>query len=339
MCGSKPPSYKISPGGPKCHKTQLLNSSFVQTVPDSVVSRAKPVNSLSVKLDVSYPVVTHSSTVHLHRPPQKKEVSPSHCQSKIKHVKCVCCVSPFLSAPHVPNAPNAVTGQSVMGRLQKFWQVWQEMGANPRVVSILKDGYTLPFKQRPLLTRFPLVQTSKWLCQSSEKLVLKRGLTQSCDQVGSGKSGCQVIPGVLQPTFSCSQAQQKIEANPRSKSAELISQHKYFQEGNSGDNLVIFKDRGMGNIAGLQRHIFLHLNISKVKKISRVLPVQSDFSVHSSSFRSEVKLMAQGRGIQIHQYLDDWLLRAPSQETCLQHTQTILALCQQLGWVVNINQN
>ena len=30
----------------------------------------------------------------------------------------------------------------------------------------------------------------------------------------------------------------------------------------------------------------------------------------------EVKLMAQARGIRIHQYLDDWLLRAPSQEIC-----------------------
>ena len=46
--------------------------------------------------------------------------------------------------------------------------------------------------------------------------------------------------------------------------------------------------------------------------------------------------MPQTRGIRIHQYLDDWLLRAPSQETCLQHTQTLLALCRELGWVVNM---
>ena len=49
----------------------------------------------------------------------------------------------------------------------------------------------------------------------------------------------------------------------------------------------------------------------------------------------EVKLMAQARGIQIQQYLDDWLLRAQCRETCLQDTQILLALCQQLGWVVN----
>ena len=50
----------------------------------------------------------------------------------------------------------------------------------------------------------------------------------------------------------------------------------------------------------------------------------------------EVKLMALQRGIRIHQYLDDWLVRATSHQTCLQHTQTLVALCRELGWLVNI---
>ena len=50
----------------------------------------------------------------------------------------------------------------------------------------------------------------------------------------------------------------------------------------------------------------------------------------------EVKLMAQTRGIRIYQYLDDRLLRAPCSEICQQHTQTLLALCRELGWVVNM---
>ena len=53
----------------------------------------------------------------------------------------------------------------------------------------------------------------------------------------------------------------------------------------------------------------------------------------------EVKLMAQSKGIRIHQYLDDWLLRAPCPETCQQHTQTLLALCRDLGWVVNMKKS
>ena len=47
----------------------------------------------------------------------------------------------------------------------------------------------------------------------------------------------------------------------------------------------------------------------------------------------EVKLMALQRGIRIHQYY--WLVRATSHQTCLQHTQTLVGLCQELGWLVN----
>ena len=39
----------------------------------------------------------------------------------------------------------------------------------------------------------------------------------------------------------------------------------------------------------------------------------------------EVKLMALHKGIRIHHYLEDWLVRARSDQICLQHTQDGLA--------------
>ena len=44
--------------------------------------------------------------------------------------------------------------------------------------------------------------------------------------------------------------------------------------------------------------------------------------------------MALHKGIKIHQHLDDWLVRARSHQTCLQHT--LVALCQELGCIINI---
>ena len=38
-----------------------------------------------------------------------------------------------------------------------FLEKWLDLGANPRVVSILKEGYTLLFKIRSPLTRSPVV--------------------------------------------------------------------------------------------------------------------------------------------------------------------------------------
>ena len=53
----------------------------------------------------------------------------------------------------------------------------------------------------------------------------------------------------------------------------------------------------------------------------------------------EVKLMASHKGIRIHQYLDDWLVRATSHQTCLQHTQSLVKICQKLGWLVNLEKS
>ena len=53
----------------------------------------------------------------------------------------------------------------------------------------------------------------------------------------------------------------------------------------------------------------------------------------------EVKLMAIHRGIRTHQYLDNWLVRARSQHICLQRTQILVKICQDLGWLVNLEKS
>ena len=49
--------------------------------------------------------------------------------------------------------------------------------------------------------------------------------------------------------------------------------------------------------------------------------------------------MAIQKGIRIHQYLDDWLVRARSHHICLQYTQLPVKMCQSLGWLVNIEKS
>ena len=62
--------------------------------------------------------------------------------------------------------------------------------------------------------------------------------------------------------------------------------HGHFQDGNSGDNPVVPTVRGVGHFAGLQRCLLSHPHCPKVKKVSQVLPVQSDFPVHSPAIRT-----------------------------------------------------
>ena len=49
----------------------------------------------------------------------------------------------------------------------------------------------------------------------------------------------------------------------------------------------------------------------------------------------EVKLMAFSRGLRLHQYLDDWLIRSQSQEEAQVNTHAVVDLTQSLGWIIN----
>ena len=100
------------------------------------------------------------------------------------------------------------------------------------------------------------------------------------------KSSCQVLPCLLQPTFSSSQTKRQMETYLRSESAQLIPQYRHFQDGNSGDYPVVPTERGVGHLAGFQRCLLPHPHWPKVKKVSQVLPVQSDFPFHSSPIRA-----------------------------------------------------
>ena len=91
--------------------------------------------------------------------PQRKGVNPNACQmyTEIKYVKDVFCVGHLSSVNLVTNAQHAVIDPPVGARLQQCWQRWETLGSSPKVVTTLREGYTLPFRFRPHLTRSPTV--------------------------------------------------------------------------------------------------------------------------------------------------------------------------------------
>ena len=102
----------------------------------------KTMNTLPhVKLNVVPSV--HTAPGHS----QKNEISPgaAGCQykkNKLKSVKSVFCVIPLSYVNPVTNAPNVAINLPVGARLQIFWKKWLDMGAGPKVVQILKEGYS-----------------------------------------------------------------------------------------------------------------------------------------------------------------------------------------------------
>ena len=297
----------------------------------------------SVNSNVVFPVlfVTGQS--------QRKDISPYQCQREIKHVKLVCCVSHCLYTHNVRNVHHVVENPPVGVRLQMFWQVWLSLGSNPRVVYILKEGCSLPFKVRPPLSRSPVIIShyadavkNKHLKESLQALLQK-----------------QAVEKVLVPSSVAFYNQQFLVPKPNDKWRPILdlSQLNLYlasasfkmetpetirlslQQGEWVTSLD-FSDAYFHVPISQRSRKYLRFHLNSQTYQFTALPFGLSMApLEFTKVVKEVKLMAQSQGIRIHQYLDDWLVRAPCQETCQRHTQTLLDLCRTLGWVVNMSKS
>ena len=135
--------------------------------------------------------------------------------------------------------------------------------------------------------------------------------------------------------------------NPGPEHLEHLFEHRVVQDGDPRDNKNLPTGRGVGHFHRLQRHVLPHTYSQSVQEVHgfslpgsvlliqspTLWPLHSSHGVHSGSQRDQTHGTAGG--IRIHQYLDDWLVRASTHETCLQHTQNLVVLCQDLGCLVN----
>ena len=235
------------------------------------------------------------------------------------------------------------------GRLQRFWQVWLSLGSNPRVVSILREGYQLPFKERPLLTRYPVIASgssnplrSKNLNEALQSLGLKQAIERVSVQASLGfYNRLFLVPKPnkkWRPILDLSQLNLYLApATFKMETPETI--RLSLQQGEWVTSLD-FSDAYFHIPINQRSRKYLRFHIRGQTFQFTALPFGlSTAPLEFTKVVKEVKLMAQAWGIRIHQYLDDWLLRAPCQEMCLRHTQTLLDLCRSLGWVVNMDKS
>ena len=162
---------------------------------------------------------------------------------------------------------------------------------------MLRDGYSLPFRERPHLSRFPLI-VSKY------SNPLKQGSFGSFDlsntKESRQKSGCPVFSRILQPSFSGSKTEQKMVANLGPKQTQSFPNHQHIQDGN-GDHQAVSSKRGMGHVIGFQRCVFPHSYSPEIQEVPKVLPEQGQFPVHIPSFwfgNGSVGIHQSGQGSQ-----------------------------------------
>ena len=129
-----------------------------------------------------------------------------------------------------------------------------------------------------------------------------------------------------------------METHTRSEQSQQISQSRKIQNGDTRNNPDLPPDRGVGNVHRLQGRLLPHTHTKPIKKTPEISGTGQTYQFKALPFglstapleftvvAKEVKLMALQKCIRIHQYLDDWLVRARSHQICLQHTTTLVTL-------------
>ena len=295
-------------------------------------------------------VAHHVPSVKNIRQPQKKGISPIlKSQNTIKYVKNASFVNHCVFAPSVSNVLSVANVQSVGGRLQNFWKIWALKGANPKVVSILKEGYVLPFKVRPPLIREPLIVSGyanptrdSHLQEAVQALIKKKAVERVRVRTSLAFfNRLFIVPKPNQkwrPILDLSTLNQFLCVKTfKMETPETI--RTSLQQGEWVSS-IDFSDAYFHIPIHFTSRKFLRFHFQNQSYQFRALPFGlSTAPMEFTAVVKEVKLMAQSQGIRIHQYLDDCLIRAPTEDSCHQGTQSLLALCQELGWMVNMQKS
>ena len=131
----------------------------------------------------------------------------------IKDVQCVSFVVPSNPAPFVSGADDVAANGPVGARLQQFWEGWANLGACPREVQILKEGYTLPLCSKAKIDRNSCGR--KRLCKCNQAGAPGRCIACISRQKSGGTSKTSNLSGLLQQVVFSSKTKPKMEANSK----------------------------------------------------------------------------------------------------------------------------
>ena len=233
----------------------------------------------------------------------------------------------------------------VGGCLSVHWRRWQAVGADSWTVSVLRDGYRLPFESPPPLTRTPILfpayrpgsPQSLALRQEIEKMLAK-GALEIIPDPGPGFYSrlflVEKATGGWRPVIDLSTLNTFIRQTPF-KMETVASVLNAVQENDLLASLDL-KDAYFQVPVHPSSRKFLRFVSQGTVYQFRVLcfGLSTAPQVFTRVFAA-VSAWAHSRGIRLLRYLDDWLVLASSETKARQHVQDLLLLCHDLGIVVN----
>ena len=233
----------------------------------------------------------------------------------------------------------------VGGCLSVHCRRWQAFGADSWTVSVLRDGYRLPFESPPLLTRTPILfpayrpgsPQSLALRQEIEKMLAKGALEIVPDPGPSLYSRLFLVEkatGGWRPVIDLSTLNTFIRQTPF-KMETVASVLNAVQENDLLASLDLKDAYFQVPVHPSSRKFLRFVSQGTVYQFKVLcLGLSTAPQVFTRVFAA-VSAWAHTRGIRLLRYLDDWLVLASSETKARQHIQDLLLLCHDLGIVVN----
>ena len=237
----------------------------------------------------------------------------------------------------------------VGSRLKLFLPVWKNLGAHHSIQNLIAEGYKLPFRERPKLSRTPCIisgfsdlNKQSALSTAIQDLIRKGAIdiVQKPDSLGFysrlflvPKPGNRWRPVI---DLSCLN--------------NFLTIPKFKMETPESIRASLRKNEWVTSIdltdaylhIPIQPHSQKYLRFHHKGVSYQFTSLPFGLATAPLTFTNvvkEVRLLALQRGIRIHQYLDDWLVRAPSKEECQKQTQKLLNLIRDLGFIVNFKKS
>ena len=234
------------------------------------------------------------------------------------------------------------------GETAKLLENLENLGAGPKVVQILREGFTLPF---PILLNLARSPTFSCYVNPHRNIYLLEALHQfmgknAVELVQNKKSQgffnrLFLVPkpnNQWRPILDLSYPNQFLKVE-KFKMETLETIRTSIQQGEWVTS-IDFKNAYFHIPIQEQSRKYLRFHIqSRSYQFKPLLFGVSTTPMEFTVIAKEVKLMAMHKGIRIHQYLDDWLVRARSHQTCLQQTQELVKMFHDLGSLVNFEKS
>ena len=221
----------------------------------------------------------------------------------LKYLNNVSRVNQLCSVKHVPNV-QTVKDLPVGARLNQFWETWEALRARPKVVQMLKEGYTLPFQTRSNLTRSPTIISC--YVHPHRNLCLLEALHQLTSKNAAALDKNQESLGFYNQLFLVPKQNKWSPILDLSNLNKFLKAEQFKME--TPKTIRTSPDRGVGNIHRLQGCLLPHTNSKPFQDVPKVscpgpnLPVQSTtiwslhttHGVHYSDQRGQTDGFAEG---------------------------------------------